>query len=203
MHLLTSDHVRLEARWDSAPHPQRVAVLCHPNPAQAGSMRAPLMRLLASHLARMGWAVLRFNFRGVGESTGVSGRGESEVEDVAAAMTAASATYPNLLLGIAGWSFGALVALCWLARDRSPVPYVGIALPAGYIEMALPGKEALPASPKLFIVGERDRQVSVEALRSYVEEIEAELVVFPGSDHFFLLRDERLAQAVAEGLSAE
>jgi len=89
VHIRTSDGVLLEARWDSRPNPQRVVVLCHPNPAQAGSMAAPLMRLLASHLAGMGWAVLRFNFRGVGESTGVSGQGEREVDDVAGAVTAA------------------------------------------------------------------------------------------------------------------
>jgi len=161
-------------------------------------MAAPLMRLLASHLAGMGWAVLRFNFRGVGESTGVSGQGEREVDDVAGAVTAARTAHPDLPLGIAGWSFGAMVALRWLARDRVPLPYVGIAMPVG--EMALPGVDGLPVAPRRFIVGARDRQLSVEALRTYVEAIGAELVVLPGSDHFFLLRDERLARVVAEGL---
>ncbi|TDI54377.1 MAG: alpha/beta hydrolase, partial [Acidobacteria bacterium] len=110
--ITTSDGVTLEARIESPDAPERLTVFCHPHPLQGGSMKAPLMIGVAGRLVERGHSVLRFNFRGTGESSGEHDYGEAEQRDVAAAIGHAESA--NLPLGLAGWSFGAATALRWL-----------------------------------------------------------------------------------------
>ena len=187
--LQTSDGQRLETRIDSADQPTRFTVLCHPHPLQGGSMNAPLMIAIAGRLVDRGHRVLRFNFRGTGASTGTHDDGNGEVEDVEAAM--AYARSQELPVGLAGWSFGAGVALRWLATDDGPVPYVGVAPSA----KSLPPE--LPAGPKRMILGTRDQLIEREPLIAYAEEQAIDLVLTPG-DHFFHGRGDRIGRLVAE-----
>ena len=119
-------------------------------------MNAPLMIAVAKRLVDRGHAVLRFNFRGTGSSSGEHDYGEDELKDVSAAM--ALARERDLPLGITGWSFGAWTALRWLADTNESIPYVGIA-PA---TRALP--EELPAGPKRIILGTREQVIDSDAL---------------------------------------
>jgi alpha/beta superfamily hydrolase len=196
--------IQLETRWDVAEDPARAAVLCHPHPLAQGSMRAPLMAAIAKVLVRAGFAVLRFNFRGVGLSTGRHDYGIGELDDVAAAYAHGVERFPELSFGIAGWSFGAAVALRWQARDRVDIPYVGIAppvLPEG--EVRLPEPESLPPAPRSFIVGDRDQMIDVGALTRYAAAIGAPLHLLEGSDHFFHYREQEVGRLVASDLGAE
>lgn len=201
---LDAGAVALEATWDTPDEPTHAVVLCHPHPLHGGSMRAPLMQAVARSLCMRGFAVLRFNFRGVGESTGTHDFGVGEVGDVAVAVDAAAAAHPELPLGLAGWSFGAATALRFQARDRSQIPYVGIAPPvASPRAPALPARHELAETHRTFIIGDRDQFVTVDDLSAYAASITAEIEVLPGSDHFFYFREERVAAAVADGLTTE
>jgi hypothetical protein len=167
-------------------------------------MRGPLMVTISRALTRRGFAVLRFNFRGVGQSTGSHDYGIGELDDVSAAIAHAEETHPDLPLGITGWSFGGAVALRWQARDRSDIPYVGIAPPAtGEGAHRLPEPGTLLAAPRSFIVGDRDQVIDREALARYAASIGAPLHVLSGSDHFFHFREEEVASLVANGLGAQ
>jgi len=200
---LDAGPLSLEARWDIPDEPHFVTVLCHPHPLQRGTMTAPLMEALARSLCMRGFAVLRFNFRGVGGSQGGHENGIGEVDDVAAAVEAARAAYPDLPLGLAGWSFGAATALRYHARERSTLPYAGIAPPvAGALTPALPAPHELLPSHRTFVLGDRDQFVTVEELAAYAVAIGAHLEVLAGSDHFFYFREDRVAAAVADGLTA-
>ena len=86
----TSDGETLEARWDSPDDPGGVVVFCHPHPLQGGSMMAPLMIAVTTRLVEHGFSVLRFNFRGTGESTGTHDHGEAEQLDITSAVEKAS-----------------------------------------------------------------------------------------------------------------
>ena len=66
----TSDGVTLETRIDSPDHPERLTVFCHPHPQHGGSMNAPLMISVTGRLVDRGHRVVRFNFRGTGNSGG-------------------------------------------------------------------------------------------------------------------------------------
>lgn len=191
LELNTSDGQTLEARIDSPENPERFTVFCHPDPLQGGSMNAPLMISVAGRLVERGHAVLRFNFRGTGASTGAHDQGEGELADVSAAMELARER--DLPLGLAGWSFGAWVALRWLAEVGETMPYVGIA-PAS---PQLP--EELPAGPKRIILGTREQVVDPDTLISYAEEQAMDLILTPG-DHFFHGRGKRIGDLVGQAL---
>src|SRR5215831_4477168 len=95
---------------DGAP-PRAAVVFAHPHPAQGGTMHTKAVFQGAKGLVRIGCAVLRFNFRGVGSSFGVFDHGRGETEDFKAAMDLMSARYPGVPMWTAGFSFGSWVAM--------------------------------------------------------------------------------------------
>jgi len=195
--LETQDGLTLEGVW-SAPdgNPTSAVVLCHPDPKSRGTMNAPLMKSLAASLADAGIAVLRFDFRGVGRSEGVHGDGIAEIADVEAAIRTATETHPDLPLGLAGWSFGAVVALRWQAASGSTLRYAGIAPPVWFPDhrgKLLPEASDLAAAERVFVIGDRDQFATVDDLRGYTDSIGARLEVLRGSDHFFYFREHVVA----------
>ncbi len=154
-------------------------------------MNAPLMISVANRLVDRGHAVLRFNFRGTGSSSGEHDYGEDELKDVSAAIDIARSR--ELPLGLAGWSFGAWTALRWLAEHEETLPYAGIA-PA---TRSLPDR--LPSGPKRIILGTREQVIDSEALIAYSRAHSIDLVLTPG-DHFFHGRGKRIGDLVGQGL---
>lgn len=192
--------VALEARWDHPADPQAAAVFCHPHPLHGGSMRAPLMEKVTSNLVSRGISVLRFNFRGVGASTGAWDGGVGEVDDVAAVVETASNAV-DVPLGIAGWSFGAVMSLRWQAAAGSTLPWVGIA-PAVRLEGALrlPDPHDLQPAQRTIIIGDRDQFAGVDEVAAYAAAIGGDVEILEGSDHFFYFREERVSRLVAAAL---
>ena len=199
----TIDGEVLEARWDLPDVPRRAVVFCHPHPLFGGTMAAPLMVGVARCLVDHDFAVLRFNFRGVGASTGIHGNGTTEVRDVAAAVATADAAYPDVQLSIAGWSFGAATALAWAAESGSKHAYAGVAPPVSSpLTVALPPPDALAPAPRTFIIGDRDQLVPIDRLKRYAGSIGANFRLLSGSDHFFSFREEQVAAAMIDTLAA-
>src|SRR5579871_5712124 len=91
--------------------PRALAVICHPNPVQGGTMQNKVAYILARACNDMGALSLRFNFRGVGKSAGSFDRGEGETLDALAALDWIAVREKGLPLWLAGFSFGAYVAL--------------------------------------------------------------------------------------------
>jgi len=192
----TIDGEQLEAIHDSSDASRGAIVLCHPHPQHGGTMRAPMLGAIAKHAVEKGFDVVRFNFRGVGDSTGIHGDGEAELNDVSAAMEfALSLDAP--VAGLAGWSFGAAVCLNWQAETGSTVPYVGIAPPVDRpLTPPLPDPSNLAAARRGFVIGEKDQFIRAEELAAYAKAISAEIIRYPGTDHFFVLKHSRLADDV-------
>ncbi len=196
-----SASVSLESQWDRPDEPDRGVVLCHPHPLHGGTMRVPLMAAIAADLVARNVAVLRFNFRGVGRSTGSHDAGLAEIDDVAAALSHAREAHPDLEFGVAGWSFGAATALRWHARDRAEENYVGIAPGIGpNAGQRLPDPESLHSATRTFIVGERDQLVPADLVVDYADRAGATVHVLQGSDHFFYFREQKVACLLAAGL---
>lgn len=194
--------LELQARWDLPQQTDRVVVLCHPHPQQRGTMNAPLMNSLAESLSGSGFAVLRFNFRGVGASEGEHDFGDGEMDDIAAAVAVAADRFPDHDLGIAGWSFGAVTSLRWQARDGSSLDWVGVATPVGSTRSKpMPAPAELGTARRTMIIGDRDQFASVENTQAYADSIGANVEVLRGSDHFFYFREDRVAALVAAGLN--
>jgi alpha/beta superfamily hydrolase len=181
--------------------PERGVVLCHPHPLHRGTMRVPLLDAITSNLVERNVAVLRFNFRGVGRSTGEHDAGLAEIDDVAAALDHAHAAHPDLEFGVAGWSFGAATALRWHARERAEENYVGIAPGIGpQAGQRLPAPESLHRAPRTFIVGDRDQLVSADLVIDYANRAGATVHLLKESDHFFYFREQKVACLLAAGL---
>ena len=189
--ITTEDGQALEARWDRANRPHGTVVFCHPNPLDRGTMNAPLMIAVTLRLVERGFSVLRFNFRGTGESSGTHDDGDSERLDVAAAVL--SARERELPVSLAGWSFGAAVGLNWLADHGETIAYAGIAPPPERLP------DELPNGPKRIILGHREQVVDADSLLAYCKAHTIECVLTPG-DHFFHGRGSRIGDLVAEGL---
>lgn len=194
--LKTVDGLTLEARWDGPADAEISVVFCHPHPAYGGTMTAPLMNGVTDRLVARGLAVLRFNFRGVGDSEGAHEQGNAEIADVDAAVTAASSTHPKVAL--CGWSFGGAMALRWMAESGRGLAYAGIAPPPAMC----PPPEMLPSGPKLIALGDREQVIDADALRDYAARIGAEVAVLEGSDHFFVFRHRQVGDLIADFLTS-
>lgn len=195
----TDDGLLLDSTWSLAADPVGVVVFCHPHPLDGGTMRAPLMRAVAGALCDAGLHVLRFDFRGVGESQGTWGGGSGEVLDVDAAVATAAASHPDLPLGLAGWSFGASTSLRWQVEARSDLPWAGIAPGIrSYRGASPPDPAQLVPGRRLIVLGDRDQFATVEAMTGYATAAGAVLEVLPGSDHFFVFRERRVGALLAD-----
>src|SRR6218665_2519579 len=84
--------------------PRGLAVVCHPHPQHGGTMDNKVVQTLARAFVQLGFAALRFNFRGVGASQGAWAEGPGEIDDALAVVAARRAPGEPLLL--AGFSFG-------------------------------------------------------------------------------------------------
>jgi alpha/beta superfamily hydrolase len=195
----------LEALLDSASvtgeHPTAAVVFAHPHPQFGGTMHTKAVYQGAKGLARIGCAVLRFNFRGVGRSAGTFGNGEGEKEDFTAALDYMSARYPGTRLWAAGFSFGAWVALEVGAADERVSALVAIAPPVAtsVSGQAYTFERTLASTkPKFFIQGEADEVCPLEGMWAFYARLEEpkELVVIDAADHLF----EGKAQEVGEAL---
>ena len=107
----------LQEEPDEGTRLDRAVVVCHPHPLYGGTLHNKVVFRLARAARRAHSAVLRFNFRGVGQSAGSYDEGEGEQDDLRAALAYMNDCYPELPLVVAGFSFGARVALRLACRD--------------------------------------------------------------------------------------
>jgi alpha/beta superfamily hydrolase len=177
-----------------------VAVVCHPHPLHDGTMHNKVTHTLARAFAALGAPAVRFNFRGVGASEGIYADGEGELGDALAVIDWAAQEWPGSTLYLAGFSFGAAVALR-AALERLPGGLVTIALPVARVPAGLPA----PACPWLAVHGDRDEVVPLEEVRDRLAAIvpPPELVVMEGATHFFHGKLTALADEVKRFFAAD
>jgi uncharacterized protein len=101
---------QLEALFCEVPDARGVALICHPNPVQGGTMLNKVVSTLQRAVRDMGYHTLRFNYRGVGASAGSHDMGSGEVDDAGAVAYWLRQQYPELPLSLFGFSFGGFVA---------------------------------------------------------------------------------------------
>ena len=197
----------LEALIDApAGAPRAAVVFAHPLPTHGGTMHTKVVYQGAKALARIGCAVLRFNFRGVGRSAGTFDRGEGEVDDFRAALDYLQARYPGTPLWAAGFSFGAWVALETGADDERVTTLIGIAPPVvtsvSGMDYQFP-KTLATAKPKFFVQGEADEVCPVEGMWGFYGKLEEpkELVVIDAADHLFEGKTQEVGEALEDLLA--
>lgn len=176
-------------------------VFAHPHPQYGGTMHTKAVYQGAKGLARIGCAVLRFNFRGVGGSAGEFDQGDGEKADFRAALDYMAARYPGKPLWAAGFSFGAWVALEVGAVDDRVTALIGIAPP---VATSISGHHytfentLASTKPKFFVQGEADEVCPIEGMWSFYGKLEEpkELATIDAAGHLF----EGKATEVGEAL---
>ncbi|WP_284619680.1 alpha/beta hydrolase [Aquabacterium humicola] len=157
-----------------------VAVLCHPHPQHGGTMDNKVVQMLARAFVQLGYRAVRFNFRGVGGSTGTWDEGRGEIDDALAVI--AHQRDAALPLALGGFSFGGYVAAHAAARLAAEAPIERLVLvgPAT-------SRFALPPVPSDTVVihGEADDVVPLAATLDWARPQALPVIVLPGVGHFF------------------
>ena len=169
------------------------AVVCHPHPQHGGTMHNKVAHTLARAFVRSGFEVLRFNFRGTENSEGTFDHGVGELDDALAALHWISDRHPDLPVWLAGFSFGAAIAV-----KAAVVEHVdGLISVAPAISRFAAGLESQPQCPWLVIQGDQDELVDIDDTVAWFDSLEPgpELLVIPGAEHFFHGRLTELREA--------
>jgi uncharacterized protein len=177
------------------------AVICHAHPKMGGSKDYPLLWAIHAELARNGFAVLAFNFRGVMGSAGGYGGGVDELLDVRAAVGRAQQESDGPIV-VCGWSFGAHVALRACLDDDRVAGLALVAIPLTGADPnlpAMPGPDRLRAygRPVLLVSGSDDPYSPPDELRAQAGLMpKATVEIVPGASHFFSKREKEAASLI-------
>ena len=154
------------------------AIVAHPHPLHGGTLDNKVVQTLAKAFFGLGYAALRFNFRGVGESDGVFDDGRGELEDLLCVDAYAKSRFGDVNTILAGFSFGSYIAAT-AAQQRAPSHLVLIAPAVGRFPVADVGKKTL------VVHGEKDDVVLLSDVFDWARPQQLPVVVFPGAGHFF------------------
>jgi len=194
--IVVEEGVELDARFDEGDG-GAVAVICHPHPLYGGSMDNNVVLAARDTLAELGIGTLRFDFRGVGRSTGAYDEGVGEAEDVEAAFRwlADSDRGPLFLVG---YSFGGWAALRAVDRGLELAAVALVSPPVTFMDF---DDLALPDAPCLLVAGDGDDYCAVDDLEQWIESQPGEpdpfaKIVLEGTDHFYVGSEGSLLAAL-------
>ena len=189
---------------EAAGSPVPGVVLCHPHPLFGGNMDNNVILAVSFALANQGFATLRFNFRGVGNSEGQHSKGEQEHQEILGAFELLKA-WPGVdgkRLGLAGYSFGTSVILGSAAVQKK----------ARAVALISPPLRAFPDSPlkkakipTLIISGDRDKLVQSADLQSNLDAFARppQLQIVPGADHYWGGMERQVSGPVTDFFAAQ
>jgi uncharacterized protein len=202
--ILPAGEVDLEAAlWEPAELPPiGAALLCHPHPLYGGTMNNRVIYRAAKGAVAAGMAAPRFDFRGVGASTGLYDRGAGERKDAAALVDWLAQRYPALPLALIGFSFGAWVGLRIGCHDPRVHALVGLGVPVNNYDFDFLIDNTKPSR---YIIGSDDEfcaRASMDALARRLPPA-SEVIWVAGADHFFTRRIDEVPRLVMEFLRSE
>jgi alpha/beta superfamily hydrolase len=177
--------------------PHFAGLICHPHPLYGGTMHNKVVFKAAQTLQNLNIPTLRFNFRGIGRSSGSYDEGRGEVEDVRFALEFLSRRYPGMPVIMGGFSFGAWVGLRVGAADDRAQALIGLGVPAKMFAGDIL-KDC--HKPKLFVHGSLDDVAPYDLAQKWFEHVPApkRIVTIEGADHFFQNRLDEVQSAISD-----
>ena len=181
---------RLEGRYQpgQGANPP-IALILHPNPQFGGTMNNKVVYHLYHVFARRGFAVLRFNFRGVGRSQGEFDNGAGELSDAAAALDWLQTFNKDApACWVAGFSFGAWIGMQLLMRRPEIEGFISISPPANMYDFSF---LAPCPSSGLIVQGTADDVVPPAPVQKLADKLQAQRAIevqfeaVEGANHFF------------------
>jgi len=196
---IPAPHGRLEGfLWD-VESPSAAAIVCHPHPQHGGTMHNHVTYRIARAFRDQRVAALRFNFRGVGRSTGTYDEGRGELDDAQRALEYLLQKYESLPLIAAGFSFGARIALQLALADARVAKALAAGLAVRLFDYGFIRQLRKAAA---FIQADKDEYADLEAVRELIAQVPGprELFVVPGSDHLCTGRLKELEEAAGKAV---
>jgi alpha/beta superfamily hydrolase len=176
-----------------------LAILCHPHPLYGGTMHNKVVYSMATALNQIGFATVRFNFRGVGRSAGSFNYGIGERRDVEAVIRHYREAFPKACLLVGGFSFGAKVGLLAGSADEHVSALLGVGAAIDVADFSfLEDCE----KPKMIVQGSEDQYGSMANIREWFARLREpkRLTVIQGAVHLFDGKLPELKNAIIEGL---
>ena len=160
--------------------PRAIAVVAHPLPTMGGTMENKIVTTLAKTFVELGFAALRFNFRGVGDSEGSYDEGNGEVDDALAVTHYALHEFGKLPLILSGFSFGGYVQARAAQQLHAHLHQLVLIAPAV-------GRFTMPPVPHgtLLVHGEIDEVVPLADVLTWARPQHLPIMVVPETEHFF------------------
>ena len=172
-------------------NPEKAVVICHPHSLMGGSMHNNVVETLQEAFAAENYTTLRFNFRGVGASTGHYDEGNGEQQDIIAVCQYLRER-GFLELVFAGYSFGSWVGSKIIEKEVAPFSFIiFVAPPVDYFDFQW---DNLKDKIDLIICGDSDQFCSLKILKREAGKINAPLEIIHGADHFYIGKEKALAE---------
>ncbi len=188
--LIPGPEGKIEAKYshsnkDGSP----IVILLHPDPSKGGTMHTKLIFRMYKIFIKAGFSTIRFNFRGVGKSEGEFDDGEGELSDAACILDWIQQYNTNSkICWVAGFSFGAWIAMQLLMRRPEINGFVSISPPANIRDFSF---LAPCPSSGLIVHGDKDNIASFDSTKILVEKLQQQKKVdikfkpIKGADHFY------------------
>ncbi|OIO66864.1 MAG: alpha/beta hydrolase [Zetaproteobacteria bacterium CG_4_9_14_3_um_filter_49_83] len=174
----------LQALYQPGQAGKPAVVVCHPHPLYGGTMRNKVVYWIARVFEDLGFAVVRFNFRGVEQSQGQWANGVGEADDVVAVVDWLKAQHPTAEVWLAGFSFGTYAGLLAAAKDPRIARMFAVAPAVNFWSFDFVQQEKRPL---LVISGTEDELVEFEQVQAWINTLpeHAEFYPIEGAGHFF------------------
>lgn len=196
---IRNNEIELEAEYfqskDNQKHP--VVIICHPHPQYGGNMHNNVVSGIYNNLIKNTISCLRFNFRGVGRSSGNHSDGTGELSDVKACIDflIKDKNYESII--ICGYSYGAAIGCSVINYSDKIIGYIAISFPFDF--MGSKYKDLSQSSkPKLFIQGNQDTVAFYEKFEenyNFYHDPKRKKII-NGADHFYWNYEQQVADEV-------
>jgi alpha/beta superfamily hydrolase len=166
------------------PNPRKAtAIICHPHPLHGGTMHNKVVTTLARVFRDIGLRSVRFNFRGVGKSTGTHDEGRGEVDDLITIAEWVKTIFPQEEIWLAGFSFGAYVA----TKGAMQIPTAQLVTIAPQVSRFKQDDLTQVTCPWILVQGEQDEIISAEEVFAWIKTLphKPTLIRIPDASHFF------------------
>ncbi len=196
---IPNNDIKLEAEFfPSEDKTNKSCVLiCHPHPQFGGDMYNNVVSGVFKVFIDNNIAVLRFNFRGVGKSTGHHTNGEGEVSDVKACVDFLIHNLNMAAIIICGYSYGAAIGYSAINYTQKIIGFIAISFPWDFMGIEYK-KKTSTNKPKLFIQGNKDNIARFHDFyhhyNDYAEPKKYEII--DGADHFYWGHEEQISKLV-------
>lgn len=159
-----------------------VLIMLPPHPQKGGTNQNKVVQTVLKAASSKNYFAYAPNFRGVGRSEGQYDYGQGERADVLALIAVVKNQHRDLPLTLAGFSFGAYIAL-HVAQSQLCSRLILLGLAVGVYKIPVP---LVPAGIEtLLIHGAEDKVIPLGIVLSWAKEQNTPLIVLPTATHFF------------------